>query len=149
MNPATTVGRHPITTRFTAIAGIAYMPYAPRDEMAAVYAAMFEGFTEGTQYSSPSQRGLLAETVLDVYDVVTRAFSADDHRHYKFTPRTVTEWIQAMHRYDLGSVDLVEALRYEAARTFRDRLVGAEARCLLYTSPSPRDLSTSRMPSSA
>ena len=128
MNPATTVGRHPITTRFTAIAGIAYMPYAPRDEMAAVYAAMFEGFTEGTQYSSPSQRGLLAETVLDVYDVVTRAFSADDHRHYKFTPRTVTEWIQAMHRYDLGSVDLVEALRYEAARTFRDRLVGAEAR---------------------
>ena len=48
---------HPITTRFTAIAGIAYMPYAPRDEMAAVYAAMFEGFTEGTQYSSPSQRG--------------------------------------------------------------------------------------------
>ena len=91
MNPATTVGRHPITTRFTAIAGIAYMPYAPRDEMAAVYAAMFEGFTEGTHYSSPSQRGLLAETVLDVYDVVTRTFSADDHRHYKFTPRTVTE----------------------------------------------------------
>ena len=128
MSPATTVGRHPITIRFTAIAGIAYMPYAPRDEMAAVYAAMFEEFTEGTRYSSPSQRGLLAETVLDVYDVVTRTFSADEHRHYKFTPRTVTEWIQAMHRYDLGSVDLVEALRYEAARAFRDRLVGIKAR---------------------
>ena len=29
------------------------------------------------------------------------------------------------------------------------KLVGREVACLLYTSPSPRDLSTSRMPSSA
>ena len=29
------------------------------------------------------------------------------------------------------------------------RLTGGEPTCLLYTSPSPRDLSTSRMPSSA
>ena len=127
MNPATTVGRHPITTRFTAIAGIAYMPYTPREEMQAVYAEMFRGFTEGTQYTSQPQRLLLAQTVLDVYDEVTRSFSADDKRHYKFTPRTVTEWIQQVHRYDLASVDLLEALRYEAQRTFRDRLVGKDA----------------------
>ena len=31
----------------------------------------------------------------------------------------------------------------------RDCLVGYAKDCLLYTSPSPRDLSTSRMPSSA
>ena len=126
MNPATTVGRHPITTRFTAIAGIAYMSYTPREEMLDVYSTMFEGFTDGTQYANPSQRKLLAETVLDVYEQVTEAFSADDHRHYKFTPRTITEWIQALNRYDLTAVDLVEALHYEAARTFRDRLVGTE-----------------------
>ena len=30
-----------------------------------------------------------------------------------------------------------------------DELTGAVKACLLYTSPSPRDLSTSRMPSSA
>ena len=30
-----------------------------------------------------------------------------------------------------------------------DRVSGGDERCLLYTSPSPRDLSTSRMPSSA
>ena len=29
------------------------------------------------------------------------------------------------------------------------KLIGARYPCLLYTSPSPRDLSTSRMPSSA
>ena len=127
MNPATTVGRHPITTRFTAIAGVAYMPYIPRDEMREVYSSMFEGFTENTQYNTPSQRRQLSEAVLDVYDQVTKSFSADDHRHYKFTPRTITEWIQALDRYDLAAVDLVEALYYEAGRTFRDRLVGPEA----------------------
>ena len=62
-----------------------------------------------------------------MYDQVTKSFSADDHRHYKFTPRTITEWIQALDRYDLAAVDLVEALYYEAGRTFRDRLVGPEA----------------------
>ena len=127
MNPATTVGRHAITTRFTAIAGIAYMPYMSRDEMTEVYSTMFAEFTQGTNYESQSQRRLLAETVLDVYADVTRSFSADDHRHYKFTPRTVTEWIQALNRYDVGAVDLLEALYYEAGRTFRDRLVGADA----------------------
>ena len=34
-------------------------------------------------------------------------------------------------------------------RTARDLLEGLTLFCLLYTSPSPRDLSTSRMPSSA
>jgi dynein heavy chain 2 len=127
MNPATTVGRHPITTRFTAIAGIAYMPYVSREEMSEVYAAMFGEFVARTNYASDAQRRQLADTVLDVYEQVTHTFSADDHRHYKFTPRTITEWIQALHRYDLHAVDLVEALSYEAARTFRDRLVGADA----------------------
>ena len=32
---------------------------------------------------------------------------------------------------------------------YADQLVGTTIVCLLYTSPSPRDLSTSRMPSSA
>jgi dynein heavy chain 2 len=68
---------------------------------------MFGEFAAGTEYASDSQRRKLADTVLDVYEQVTHAFSADDHRHYKFTPRTVTEWIQALHRYDLQAVDLV------------------------------------------
>ena len=35
------------------------------------------------------------------------------------------------------------------AQTFSADLSGGALACLLYTSPSPRDLSTSRMPSSA
>eukprot|EP00951_Prasinocladus_malaysianus_P014911 scaffold113697_cov21-Prasinocladus_malaysianus.AAC.1 len=33
MNPSTTVGRHPISTRFTAIARCAYMTYPDRDQL--------------------------------------------------------------------------------------------------------------------
>jgi len=46
-----------------------------------------------------------------------------------------------------GSTDLT----FTVARADLDRAVAVleECRCLLYTSPSPRDLSTSRMPSSA
>ena len=40
---------------------------------------------------------------------------------------------------DLGQGDELEPIRQKAL----------DAGCLLYTSPSPRDLSTSRMPSSA
>ena len=64
MNPATTWDGTPDhTTRFTAIAGIAYMAYVPHGEMQTVYAEMFAGFTAASQYASPSQRGLLAQTV--------------------------------------------------------------------------------------
>lgn len=36
MNPASTVGRHPISTRFTAIARCAYMTYPDRDQLVQV-----------------------------------------------------------------------------------------------------------------
>ena len=35
------------------------------------------------------------------------------------------------------------------SRLLNDRIIMLSEDCLLYTSPSPRDLSTSRMPSSA
>ena len=56
-----------------------------------------------------------------------------------------------------NSVTIPESLRgvviktkYLGATDYRDaRIKATHKRCLLYTSPSPRDLSTSRMPSSA
>ena len=49
-----------------------------------------------------------------------------------------------------GDIDRVEDLsgKEVAQRLYQYSVLGAET-CLLYTSPSPRDLSTSRMPSSA
>ena len=43
----------------------------------------------------------------------------------------------------------VENLRDEYAKRLLEGINASHQSCLLYTSPSPRDLSTSRMPSSA
>ena len=58
-------------------------------------------------------------------------------------------WERWQHR---GLVDDVRRLHHAAARealALADLEAEPAAVCLLYTSPSPRDLSTSRMPSSA
>ena len=44
---------------------------------------------------------------------------------------------------------VVERVECDAVRCAEFAVVGRINCCLLYTSPSPRDLSTSRMPSSA
>ena len=49
----------------------------------------------------------------------------------------------------LAETALIMAAKYTATREQFGQPIGAFQACLLYTSPSPRDLSTSRMPSSA
>ena len=51
-----------------------------------------------------------------------------------------------MRPYANSEAALNDALRLSRTMTYKNALAGL---CLLYTSPSPRDLSTSRMPSSA
>ena len=50
--------------------------------------------------------------------------------------------------YD-GRADRVKLIDQAEVRRYRGAVLGDQMTCLLYTSPSPRDLSTSRMPSSA
>ena len=47
------------------------------------------------------------------------------------------------------SLKVIEDAAHALPTTYHQQLIGALDSCLLYTSPSPRDLSTSRMPSSA
>ena len=47
-----------------------------------------------------------------------------------------------------GSVDIVDLLEIANSKVFDDE-EGLVSSCLLYTSPSPRDRTRSRMPSSA
>ena len=82
----------------------------------------------------------------------------DDHET-KYATRQRTNVLKKMTKgflHDMMEPDdnenvficISEACKFEAARQSIMLLEVAEG-CLLYTSPSPRDLSTSRMPSSA
>lgn len=52
MNPATTVGRHKLSTRFTAIVRIAFMDYPESSELVTVYGAYLQAaFQVGPQVS--------------------------------------------------------------------------------------------------
>ena len=76
------------------------------------------------------------KVVVLVCDFQLRArFTVDDHSHYLFTPRDLTQWALALLRYDLtaGAKDstadtVLEIWAYEARRLFRDRIVGQDNR---------------------
>ena len=132
MNPATTVGRHPLSTRFTAIVNIAYMDYPSKDELVSVYTGCFESTLSNaklmdSKMKSPKELRRLAGTLVDLYEQVKARFSVDDYRHYLFTPRDLTKLVTGLLRYDLTSENLLDVFAYEAKRIFRDRLVDVES----------------------
>ena len=64
------------------------------------------------------------------------------------------ESLQRLLNYDVTAIapghgEVIPGCRDEVEKLVRHRLMREAKVCLLYTSPSPRDLSTSRMPSSA
>eukprot|EP00899_Mesostigma_viride_P029629 jgi/Mesvir1/9851/Mv22388-RA.1 len=140
MNPATSVGRHHLTSRFTAVLGLAYMTYASREELEHVYSSMITAVlaNNASTQGHPTWGGAggsgnikrLAACMLDVYDQMQQNFSSNEHRHYQFTPRNLSEWAQSLRRYNFREVDLLEVVSYEGGRVFRDRMVGDDvARC--------------------
>lgn len=132
INAATTVGRHPLSTRFTAAVRLCVVDYPETSELVSVYdtfigAVLSRVAVGDAKWSQPSERERLASGVVEVYQKIREKFTVDEHRHYLFTPRDVTSWVKNLCRYDLVAEPLLEVLAYEACRTFRDRLVGAEA----------------------
>ncbi|CAM9144794.1 unnamed protein product [Heterosigma akashiwo] len=132
MNAATTVGRHPLTTRFTAVVRIGVVDYPDKEELGTVYdtflgAVLGAGAGAGARWERGADRERLSRSMVELYDQVKRRFSVDDHRHYLFTPRDLTAWALALLRYDLGAEDLLAVWGYEAARLFRDRLVDQDS----------------------
>mmetsp|Transcript_17017 Transcript_17017/g.54247 ORF Transcript_17017/g.54247 Transcript_17017/m.54247 type:complete len:3325 (+) Transcript_17017:156-10130(+) len=132
MNPATTVGRHPLQQRFTAIVRTAYMTYPTADELSQIYSDMISAklgplVAGHPTWGSDATLRKVAATLLDVYDQTKQSFSVDDYRHYLFTPRDLTEWVIGLRRYNLTEIDLMDALVYEGCRIFRDRLVGSDS----------------------
>ncbi|CAM9184751.1 unnamed protein product, partial [Discosporangium mesarthrocarpum] len=131
MNAATTVGRHPLSTRFTATARIGVVDYPDPTELTSIYEVFLERALEGSgvdpKWGKPSEREKLSRTMVEFYEQVKVKFSVDDHRHYLLTPRDLTAWVCGLLRYDLKTEELLDCVAYEAQRLFRDRLVDPEA----------------------
>uniref|UniRef100_A0A7S0W0F2 Cytoplasmic dynein 2 heavy chain 1 n=2 Tax=Hemiselmis TaxID=77924 RepID=A0A7S0W0F2_9CRYP len=132
MNPSTTVGRHQLTTRFTAIVRIASISYPAREQLQQVYSAYLQAVLRARMpthqvWSDAKNMERLAGMLLDFFKQFGADYSVDEHRHYLVTPRDVTSLVVGLLRYDFDSVNVLEALTYEAQRIFRDRLVGQES----------------------
>ena len=132
MNAATTVGRHPLSTRFTAIVRILNVDYPETNELSLIYESFLSVVLNNTQLNDRKwmqsvERERLAAAIVEIYQKVREKFTVDDRRHYLFTLRDVTHVVKNLSRYDLASENLLDALAHEANRVFRDRLVGTEA----------------------
>ena len=129
MNPVTAVGRSTLSTRFTATVHVAYMTYPDHEALVYIYSALLtrvvqaapklleEGGRDGVAVRK------LTATLVDVYEKVRAKLSVDDHRHYSFCPRDLTQWVFGLLRYDLAREPLLTIVAYEARRLFGDRLV--------------------------
>jgi dynein heavy chain 2 len=132
MNAATTVGRHPLSTRFTAVVRIGVVDYPETNELVSVYNSFLASILNSVKlgdrkWVQPAERERLATTVVEIYQKTREKFTVDDRRHYLFTPRDMTLWVKNICRYDLSAENVVDVLAHEACRIFRDRLVGSDA----------------------
>ena len=127
MNPSTTIGRHRISTRFTANVRLAYMDYPTQEELLPVYNLYLKTVLSherlgGGKLTGSTRR--LAGFLIDLYGSVRQRVSVDDHRHYLFTPRMISKLIFQLLRYEIPDAGpLIVALVYESQRVYRDRLV--------------------------
>ena len=132
INAATTVGRHPLSTRFTAVVRIGVVDYPETSELVNVYDSFLSVVLRSvdigeTKWNLPSDRERLANSIVEIYQKTREKFTVDDRRHYLFTPRDMTLWVKNLSRYDLVMENLLEVVAHEACRIFRDRLVGSDA----------------------
>ena len=132
INAATTVGRHPLSTRFTAVVRIGVVDYPDTSELVAVYDNFLSSVLNfvrigDRKWQQPAEKLKLATSLVEIYQKVREKFTVDDRRHYLFTPRDVTTWVRNLCRYDLSAEGLLDVIAHEACRTFRDRLVGNDA----------------------
>ena len=80
INPATTVGRHPLSTRFTAVVRICYLGYPDSQELTSIYDKLLEiTFKEAintggdlaasnlANFSKPKDRLKFAGTLVEIY----------------------------------------------------------------------------------
>ena len=132
INAATTVGRHNLSSRFTAVVRIGVVDYPETSELTAVYSTFLKTVLNSStlfddKFRNDSEGSKLALSMVEIYQKTREKFTVDDRRHYLFTPRDLTLWMKNLCRYDLAGEPLIDIVAHEACRIFRDRLVGGDS----------------------
>lgn len=132
MTPSATVGRYPLTTRFTSLMRICYVGYPSKEQLQLIYSTYIDGALSGpdcdTMWRSKQNKQKLAAAIVDIYEQTKSKFSVDDFSHYRFTPRELTKWVLGLLHYDLENQDVLEVMAYEGSRLLADRLVDGTSR---------------------
>ena len=136
MSAGSGLGRHQLSTRFTSVVRVASMGQ-PDKEYLDAFCSSYLGavFTEVLPshplWGQQPKVGQLAGSMVSVYMQMKQLFSVDDHNHYVFTTRDLTQWCLSMVRYVINIEDKSPAgvllpWAYEACRLFRDKLATVE-----------------------
>jgi dynein heavy chain 2, cytosolic len=125
MNPSSTVGRHALSPRFTAIVRIVSIDYPTRDELIHIYTIYLKNILRlpglGNNTNSAPK---LAACMVELFSTIKNKFTIDEYKHYLFTPRDITLWAVSLLRYEAKNPSqLYEVWGYEASRIFKDRMV--------------------------
>lgn len=105
MNPSSTLGRSDLNSRFTSIIRVLYVDYTTEDQLQHIYASMLTPILKAktSDFSSSSKVTKLACFMISLYLRLRKEFSVDDHSHYLFTPKLLTDWCLGLLRYDFGA----------------------------------------------
>lgn len=128
MNPSSTMGRHPLTSRFTSTVRILYVDYTEANQLQEVYTSLLGPILRykcepSPQWTSAQSASRLADSMVAVYDFAKREFTRDMKGHYIFTPVFLTEWALSLLRYDLSAANVLDAWVYSAQLLFRNTLI--------------------------
>uniref|UniRef100_A0A7S1KS08 Cytoplasmic dynein 2 heavy chain 1 n=1 Tax=Percolomonas cosmopolitus TaxID=63605 RepID=A0A7S1KS08_9EUKA len=132
MNPPSTVGRHPLTTRFTSVVRVCYVTYPDHAQLQTIYSefvqAVFQKlFASHPVWNNPANQNVVVLALLGMYEKITQKFTRNAQAHYIFTPRDLTAWILGIAKYqfedDATAALLLDIFFYEARRLFGDLLV--------------------------
>jgi dynein heavy chain 2 len=108
------------------------MEYPSNEELVPVYGEFMKVILSQPHYAGgqmAKSANKLAEFLIDLYSNVRAKFSVDDHRHYLFTPRDITQITFNLLRYQINdAANLIETFIYESSRIFKDRLVDKESK---------------------
>lgn len=136
MNPSTTLGRHPLSTRFTSVIRQCFITYCDKEQQMNIYRVLLQPLigsclNNHPMWSLPKNIQRLASTMVRIYSETKALFTVDVQSHYLFTPRDLSRLLTGFARYEYTKNDekeLLDVLANESLRLFSDRLVGREPR---------------------